>query len=423
MLLKTRRLLNIALLAGIFEWYEFSIYALLAARYGEIFFNSTDPISTALSAYFVLMITYLARPIGSLFFAYFGDRVGRGSALKLSLILMAAPTVLIGLLPTYKQAGLYSSIALCLLRLVQGFAVGGELTNSAVYVFESAPSKQKAFLCSLVSASIEIGCICGSIAMTGLVWFFDRQEILEWAWRIPFLFGLPLTLWIWKIRSLIQEEPIQQQTTRDYNLPQLTLRESFIKTRNSLFKVFFLGAFGTTLTYTFSVWLPFYLSVFLEVSDRIAYSLNTVTRTSEALFLILSGILARYINYLSIYKGFFIAILLLIFPMVYGLSLGVFSILLGIHILFALLHGGMDGQSIMLVGQLMPKEVRSLGLSVNFTLASTLVGGITPMLLTYFTHKTGNLLFPAFYILLFGLLGLPILLRLKPTESKSLSSQ
>lgn len=402
-----------ALFAGIFEWYEFSIYGLLAAILGSVFFSSNYPIHSALSAFSLLAFTYLARPIGSLFFGVIGDRVGRGYALKISLVLMAVPTVLIGILPTYQQIGIYSTILLSILRLIQGFAVGGELTNSAVYVFDHSPSQTKTVLCSLVSASIGIGFLCGSAVVALLFWCFDRQAIIDWAWRIPFLLGIPLTLWIIVIRQSIQDSTSQLPMGH----ANKSLRNQLIAARRNFFKVFLLGGFGTICTYTFAIWMPFYLTHFIGVSDKLAYSLNMLITGAEIIFLVLAGYLARFMSYAKLYQFFYIALLFLAWPMFKGLETGGYSMLVVMHLLFALLHGGMDGNSITLVGQLMPTGVRSLGMSLNFTLASTLLGGVTPVILTYFTHKTGMLAFPAFYIIAFGLLALPVVLSLKSTQN------
>lgn len=133
----TRKLLRIGVVANIFEWYEFTIFGFLAPLLGELFFKSTRPIISLIQSFSVFSLSYVARPLGSLFFGLMGDRIGRVASVRLSLILMSVPTFLIGLVPTYDQVGILAITSLVILRLIQGFAAGGELPGIALCFFSN----------------------------------------------------------------------------------------------------------------------------------------------------------------------------------------------------------------------------------------------------------------------------------------------
>src|SRR6185312_8898309 len=160
---RTRHLLKLGIVANIFEWYEFNIFGLLASLLGQLFFQSSDTLVNLLKAFSIFAVSFIARPLGGLFFGLIGDRIGRRASLRLSLILMSIPTILIGLLPVYDQAGVIATISLVILRLIQGFAAGGELPTTACYVFESATAQNRSLLCSVVVTSPKIGMLLAAL--------------------------------------------------------------------------------------------------------------------------------------------------------------------------------------------------------------------------------------------------------------------
>jgi MHS family proline/betaine transporter-like MFS transporter len=198
-----RELLKIGLLANSFEWYEYSIFGFLAGLMGQLFFESTYPIIDLIKGWTLFTTSYLARPLGALFFGLLGHRVGHGKALQFSLLLMAIPTACIGFLPTYSQAGWTGVYLLISLRLIQGFAAGGELPNSGCYVFEMANPQYRSLLSSALVASGPIGMLLGSLVTTLLMHYFTPLELATWAWRLPFLLSIPLTCFIAYIRYTI----------------------------------------------------------------------------------------------------------------------------------------------------------------------------------------------------------------------------
>src|SRR3989337_3452253 len=174
-----RKLYLLGLFGNIAEWYDFSIYAFLATILGEVFFASSNPQLALIKAFSVFSIGYLARPIGSIFFGYIADKFGRSKSLRFSLLLMAVPAILIGMLPSYNNIGLAAAIILVALRFTQGFAAGGEYPTIACYVYEAAPTQKRNFFCSIASTSPVIGMFLGSSAAAILYATVPEQVIYD----------------------------------------------------------------------------------------------------------------------------------------------------------------------------------------------------------------------------------------------------
>jgi MHS family proline/betaine transporter-like MFS transporter len=408
---KTRHLLKIGLVANLFEWYEFSIFGYLASLIGQLFFKPTDhPILGLLYAYEVFALSFIIRPFGGLFFGLLGDRIGRGSALRLSLIMMSIPTILIGILPTYSQAGLFAIISLCLLRFIQGFSAGGELPTTACYVLDASHPDQRSLLCSLIVASPKLGMLLASFTSFLLFYYFDQPTLLQWAWRIPFLIGIPLTGCILYIRSGIDElKPIQ--------IPSQAIPSSVTSWKISIipfFKGVTLVSFGAVYFYTILMWLPTYLNIFLSVPVAISHAMPTIALCFIIPLYILSGYLSQRFGYRNLILFSTYITLLFIIPLFKLLELyHEFPLTLSlVQLTLALIYVGVDSALIEILGDLFPPQNRSVSFGLAWTLSAALAGGTTPLLFSYVIHKTGWLLFPACYISIFALCALPIIIRL-----------
>ena len=201
------RIVAAGIVGNILEWYDFAVYGYFASVIGHLFFPSADPSISLIAAFGAFAAGFLVRPLGGLVFGRIGDLMGRKTALTLSVLAMAVPTVLIGLLPTYELIGIAAPIAIVILRIIQGLSVGGEYTTSLVFLAEHAPKGRRALNASWgiwgASAGILLGSGVGSI-VTSVV---DSADLLEWGWRIPFLLGGLVALNGYLIRHALHVEP------------------------------------------------------------------------------------------------------------------------------------------------------------------------------------------------------------------------
>ncbi|CCD30044.1 putative Major facilitator family transporter [Candidatus Glomeribacter gigasporarum BEG34] len=403
-----RNLLKIGLVANIFEWYEFAVYAYMADIIGQLFFKSETSVVGLAKAFTIFAIGYLIRPLGSLVWGTVGDRIGRGRPMKTVLMMSAIPTALIGCLPTYAQIGFLAPALLLILRLVQGFAMGAELPTNGCYIFEAAPSKYKSMLCSIVMASTKLGYLLASLVVFLLFSYFNRETVLAWAWRIPFLFSIPLIIGIRAMRRSIQDFPVQKAGT---------FKSAWLSLKRSMLKPVLIVSFTIALSGTLSIWTSQYLIHFLNVPRTLAWASNAVFVIASIAFKLVAGYLSHAFGYQRVIRVSVASTTLFIVPLFALFQHASFGILWVLQMLLGCLQGSITGVLMEMLARQFPQFVRCRGMNLAYTLPAAFLGGITPLVLTWMTDQTGFLLFPAFYILFFGLLALPSTIRLKAQEN------
>jgi MFS family permease len=209
------RTLMLAALGGALEFYDFIIFVFFTAVIAQLFFPPDMPEwLRQLQTFGIFAAGYLARPLGGIIMAHFGDRIGRKRMFMLSVLLMAVPTLLMGLLPTYASIGIAAPLLLLLMRVLQGAAVGGEVPGAWVFVSEHVPTSRIGFACGTLTSGLTFGILLGSLVSTWINTTWSGDEVLSWAWRLPFiiggLFGL-LAVWL---RRYLEETPVFEEMRR-----------------------------------------------------------------------------------------------------------------------------------------------------------------------------------------------------------------
>jgi MFS family permease len=248
-----------------FEWYDFFIFGSLAPVISKVFFAGLEPTAALIAALALFAVGFAFRPLGALIFGVVGDKLGRKGAFLVTVSLMGASTFLIGVLPTYAQAGSLAAVLLIILRICQGIALGGEYGGAAIYVAEHAPAKKRGAATGWIQSSASFGLLAALLVIV-----ITRQSVGEvafsaWGWRIPFLVSavlLAISVWM---RAKLAESPEFARLREEGEIAKAPLREAFGQ-RKSLQRVLiaFFGimcAQGAVWYFTF-----FYMQVFLERS-------------------------------------------------------------------------------------------------------------------------------------------------------------
>ncbi|GEK80304.1 MFS transporter [Agrococcus baldri] len=203
-----RRILASSFLGSAIEFYDFMLYASAAALvFGPVFFAELDPAIATIASFATLAAGYVARPLGGIVFGHFGDKLGRKGVLVTTMIMMGVATALIGLLPTYSQIGVAAPLLLVTLRVIQGFAVGGEWGGAMLIALEHAPGGKRGFAASFAN----LGAPAGSILSAGILGLFSLmpdEQFLSWGWRVPFLLSVVLVLIGLFVRLKVVESPL-----------------------------------------------------------------------------------------------------------------------------------------------------------------------------------------------------------------------
>jgi MFS family permease len=248
-----------------FEWYDFFIFGSLAPVISKVFFAGLDPTPALIAALALFAVGFAFRPLGALIFGVVGDRLGRKGAFLVTVSLMGSATFLIGLLPTYAQAGALGPVLLIVLRILQGIALGGEYGGAAIYVAEHAADDKRGAATGWIQSSASFGLLAALLVILATRSWIGEEAFAAWGWRIPFLASvvlLAISLWM---RARLAESPAFAKLREQGQVTKAPLREAFTQ-RENLKRV--LIAFFGIMAAQGAVWYFafFYLQVFLEKS-------------------------------------------------------------------------------------------------------------------------------------------------------------
>jgi MFS family permease len=319
---KTQRKVVLAACFGTFlEWYDFLTFASLATYFSVLFFPPENPTAALLMSLATFGVGMVVRPLGSALFGNLADRFGRRPIFITTIALMGMTTFLVGLLPTYAQIGIAAPILLLLLRLLQGFAVGGEIGGVAVYLTEHAPQGRRGFYTSVLQLMGPLGILVSTLQIVLLQAFLDSADFNTWGWRIPFLFSAVLLFVSIKTRMSLEESPVFRQLQAEGTVSKAPLREC-LRDRHTLkgmaLLFFCISAGGSLLFFSSQV----YTNVFLKSVVRLdAQTASTLVMSSTLLLfpltifcgwlsdkigrrpVLLAGLILGALTILPVFKG------------------------------------------------------------------------------------------------------------------------
>lgn len=418
-----RKLIIGSFLGNSLEWYDFFLYGTAAALvFGPLFFPATnDPLLGSFLAFSGFAIGFIARPLGGVIFGHLGDRYSRKMTLIITLTLMGASTFLIGLLPTYAHIGVLAPIALITLRFVQGVASGGEWGGGVLMLSENAPESQKGYY----TAWSQVG-VCGGFVLSSLAFYLvqllPQEEVMSWAWRIPFLLSLFIFLVGVYIRRNIQEnaEFVARKAENDskneaHHLPVLSAFKNHPRA--------ILQAIGLRLAENGAVYIFFTFSVVyckhIGIDTRDLIAAVTIAMTVEIATILGWGWLSDRIGRKRLYYIGVIGMALVAFPFFWLLNMHTFpAMLLAMLLALPLCHGAMIAAQPCLMVDLFPVEVRYTGLALGHEIGAVISGGISPMLAVAFLMMWDSYIPIALMLLAFALLALVALISIRHPQPR-----
>ncbi|HTG36948.1 MAG TPA: MFS transporter [Thermoanaerobaculia bacterium] len=318
-----RKVIFASSLGTVFEWYDFYLYATLAPFFAALFFPKGNDTAALLSAFATYAAGFLVRPFGALVFGRLGDLVGRKYTFMVTIIVMGASTVLVGLLPTYASIGVLAPILLVTLRLLQGLALGGEYGGAATYVAEHAPEGRRGYSTSWIQTTATLGFFL-SLLVIGLCRLkMSPETFKDWGWRVPFLISLVLLIFSIYIRAKLNESPVFQRMKAEGKGSKSPLKDSFMRYPNN--KYVMLALFGATagqgvVWYTGQFYALFFLTIALKLDWLKAYLLVGAALLLATPFFVIFGRLSDRIGRLKIILLGCLLAALTYFPLFRGLT-------------------------------------------------------------------------------------------------------
>lgn len=395
--------LSLAALGGALEFYDFIIFVFFAAVIGQLFFPPDIPEwLRQMQTFGIFAAGYLARPLGGIIMAHFGDKVGRKKMFSLSILLMALPTLAMGALPVYHQIGIAAPLLLLLLRLLQGAAIGGEVPGAWVFVAEHVPEKRIGFACGTLTAGLTAGILLGSLVATLINTVMPPTAVADYGWRLPFFLGGIFGLIAMYLRRWLHETPVfKQMQQRKALADTLPIKAILARHKRSI-------VVSMLLTWLLSACIVVVILMapaLMQKQHQIAAALTLQANSLATLMLIVGCILSG----------------LLVDRFGAGKVLMVGSVLLGIcsWLFFQLAAGStaslfityaLAGLSVGVVGVVpfvmvsaFPAAVRFTGISFSYNVAYAIFGGLTPIFVTLMMPLTP--MAPAFYVLALAAIG------------------
>ncbi|MDF1655566.1 MAG: MFS transporter [Coxiellaceae bacterium] len=397
-----RRLLLICSMGGVLEFYDFVVYALMAGYLAQLFFPSQNHLLSLMATFATFSLGYLVRPLGGIVFGHFGDRVGRKQSFTYSVLIMAISTLAIGLVPTYKTWGVAAPIVLTLLRICQGFSLGGEIPGALSYASESVPDR-KGVACAIIFSSLIAGLVLGSLVNAIITAWLPQQALSRWGWRLPFLLGGIFGFVSYILRCHLTESVIFQSIAhRAHRFPLATvLKQHKVATLIGIILVGY-GAVSTALYFIFT---PAYVATILHQPMATFLWVKTAATASGIIYCIGFGFIADRFGYkwvLLLLTALSVVATYGIFA-IYAYDFGQYAWAL---ILSGFFNGCVWGMLPSLLVKLFPVEVRYSGSALSYNIGFGFMGGLTPLIATGLIHQTNSLLSPAYYFAFSALLAI-----------------
>jgi MFS transporter, MHS family, proline/betaine transporter len=418
-----RRTLMAGAIGNVLEWYDFALYGYFAPVFAAMFFPSEQASVSLLSAFGVFAIGFLARPLGALLFGYIGDTIGRRDALAWSVILMAIPTVIVGLLPTYETIGIAAPLALTLCRFLQGLSVGGEFTGSVTFLVEHAAPSQRGYIGSWAGFSAQVGALLGSGVGAFVASIMTDEALHQWGWRLPFLLGSLIAVVGWYLRTHIPESPAFEQAREARALSASPIREVFTHQRIAVAKVIGLVWLHGVGFYLLFVYLTTYLSTVTTVPLATVLMMNTACMLLLAVLIPLMGRLSDTVGQkplLLIGAG---GLAITAYPSFIWLTSEHLPRVWAAYVSLTVLMSCYLGPFFAIVVALFPTAQRYTGLSAGYNIAAALFGGTAPLMATLLIEWSGNILSPSLYLSLCAVISLSVILTLRDMTHMRASAQ
>jgi MHS family proline/betaine transporter-like MFS transporter len=406
---------------SIVEYFDFGVYGYVATIIAAKFFVSGDDSAALLLTLATFGLAFVLRPLGGIVFGHFGDKHGRKNALAATVILMAAASGLIGVLPTYASIGVGAAALLVLSRCIQGVAAGGELGGAASFVAEYAPSHRRGLLCALVQTGALAGSLLAALIVTFLFTVLGDDLMNDWGWRIPFLLAIPLGVVGLLIRARLAETPAFEATDEADATPSAPILELVRDHRAATLRCVGLSILLFSAYYVVYVYVNIHLQNFVGMPARTAFWSTSLCLAVAVACMPLFGALSDRVGRRPVFIGASIAAVVLPLPGFMLLESGTVGAI-GAHAVLGLIDSALMGAALSAYAEMFPTRVRYTGIALGFNLGAALAGGTAPYICTWLVSNTGSSLSPAWFLIGTAVITLLTALTMPETKGANLKT-
>jgi metabolite-proton symporter len=405
------------------EWYDFFLYGPAAALvFNRLFFPTVDPLTGTLAAFGTYFVGFFARPVGGIVIGHFGDKVGRKSMLVLTLMIMGVATFLIGLLPTYEQIGPWAAVLLVLLRVAQGFGVGGEWGGAVLMAVEHAPSGRRGYYGSWP----QIGVPAGLLLSTGVFTYFSSmpdETFLAWGWRVPFLLSAVLIVVGLIIRVRLYETPAFEKVKQEARGERQPIVEVLMRYPREVILAIGARFAENGAFYIYSAFVLTYATQHAKLDRQMVLNGILLASTVELAAIPFFGALSDRVGRRPVYLFGAAMTAAWAYPFFALIDTGMQNyVWLALVVAFVLSHAAMYGPQGAFLSELFGANVRYSGASLGAQLAGVVAGGPAPLIATWMLAETAApRMWLSIYLVVMGVITLTAVYIASETRHRDIS--
>lgn len=417
-----RKAITAAAIGNFITWFDFAAYGFLAVLLGQIFFPSEDPAASLLATFAAFGVAFLMNPIGGFVFGRLGDKVGRKKILAAAIILMSASTFAVGLLPGYATIGIAAPILLVALRIMQGFAAGGEPGGAATFLVESAVRGRRARTVSFWHCSSYLANAAASVLVLALSAVLSDDAMFDWGWRIPFLIAGPLGLVGLYLRIKLSDTAEFERLQASGEVCQTPIKDALRTSGRQVVQVIGCIAFQAAAFYFIFVYMQTYLQAEVGFTFGLATASTIICLCAAAAAIFgFARLSDRYGRKPVIVVGA-IAGTAVVFPAFAAFATGAPALIIAVHALMGVCLAVFMSASGAALVEIFPSRVRYAGFSIGFNISVAIFGGTAPYVATWLIAATGSPVSPAILLIVTGLAAIVSTLTLRETAGRKLDA-
>jgi MFS family permease len=407
-------------LGNVLEFYDFSTYAFFAVMIGRAFFPAENPLISLLLSVATFGVGFITRPLGGFLIGAYSDRAGRKPAMLLTIALMGIGMLGLALTPSYATIGPAAPILVVLARLIQGFALGGEVGPATSFLIEAAPPAERGYYASWQLASQGVATLIAGALGVVLSVALSAEAMEAWGWRIPFLLGMAIIPVGLYIRRHLPETLDQEAATTQHSV-QGVLSFLFANHLRAVLLALLVIMAGTISTYILN-YMTTYAMTTLHMATSVSIAATMMVGLFTLIFSLAGGLLADRVGRKPVMIVPRIALVVLAYPAFLMMAEArTATVLLLTTALLTALNAIGAAVSLVLIPESLPKSVRSTGLSVAYAVGVTVFGGTTQFVITALIGATGNPLSPAWYMIISSLIGVVAMMMMTETKDAALA--
>ncbi|MBM0637356.1 MFS transporter [Campylobacter sp. VicNov18] len=366
-----------ASLGGILEFYDFVLFAFFLDIFARVFFPPNDIFWTQINVYIAFGAAYLARPFGAVLMGHFADRYGRKNIFYISMLLMVLPSFALAFLPSYENIGIFATLILFFIRILQGLAVGSEVSGAWIYVSEFVKGRQIPLVLGFISATLTIGLLLGNLAALGVRTYFNPQEVQSYAWRIPFIIGGFFGILALFLRNKLSETPEFIKMQNEKKILAFPLLQALKTHKTKMFICFLMTLVLTSGVATLMI-LPKYFEDLLVINKNSALWIQNFAILAVIFGSLFQGILASKWGSYKICS--FFSMVFIVFSVLFSFYDENFLF----YFLFACFAQGIITFAPVFMTQIFKSEFRFSGLSFAYNISYAILGFLTPFIVNAF---------------------------------------